>query len=317
MSLTFRQLLTFREVMLSGTLAEAGRSVGRTQPAVWSAIAKLEGELGFSLFERERGRLVPKPEAHYFLEEAEAVLTRLDQSTRTLREIGDLERGMLRVAANPASSAFVAPKAVARFLEGRPEVNLSLMTRSSVVIQEWIASQQYDVGIAETPAPRRALDITAFDIPCVCAVPAAGALAAKQTIAPLDLDGQPMAALFKEHFTWVETAKAFADAGAKLERRFEVQNFLPALQLVEEGLCTCVCDPLSAISYAMSRGEEFGIVFRPFEPTVAYSIAVLTPAYRPLSLLAAAFRDFLVTEFERLEETVPWFGEKSSEPRHE
>jgi DNA-binding transcriptional LysR family regulator len=305
MNLSFRQLLIFREVMRAGTLAEAARSVGRTQPAVGSAISKLERELGFDLFQRERGRLVPKPEAHYFLEETERVLARLSQSTRTMQEIGNLERGVLRIACNPASSGFVMPKAVARFLDRRPEVQVSLMTRSSVVIEEWISSQQYDIGVAETPAPRRALNVHAVDMACVCAVAAKSQLADRPAITPRDLDNQPMAALFREHSTWINTTRAFAQAGARFRQRFELQTFLPALQLVEEGLCACICDPLTATSYSMYQMLAPRIVFRAFEPTVLYSMAVLTPAYRPLSLLAARFRDFVAAELEKIRDQVP------------
>ncbi len=305
MNLSFRQLLTFREVMRAGTLAEAARSIGRTQPAVGTAIAKLEQELGFELFERERGRLVPKPEAHYFLEETEQVLSRLSQSTRTMQEIGKLERGMLRIACNPASSGFVVPRAVAQFLDGRPEVRVSLMTRSSVVIEEWIASQQYDIGVAETPAPRRAVHVDTFDMTCVCAVHAESELASKDVITPRDLDGQPMAALYEEHGLWARTRDAFSQAGVPLRRRFEVQTFRPALQLVAEGLCACVCDPLTATGYGLDQAPAPRIVFRPFEPAVTYPIALLTPAYRPPSMLAARFRDFLAVELARIRDRGP------------
>jgi DNA-binding transcriptional LysR family regulator len=304
-NISLRQLLTFREVMRAGTLAEAARSVNRTQPAVGSAIAKLEEELGFDLFQRERGRLVPKPEAHYFLEETEQVLARLSQSTRTMQEIGNLERGVLKVACNPASSAFFMPKAVARFLKGRPEVRVSLMMRSSAIIEEWIASQQYDIGVAEMPAPRRALKVTAFNIPCVCAVPAGTELAAKSVITARDLDSQPMAALFSEHDTWLKTTEAFAQAGARFNQRFELQTFLPALQLVDEGLCACVCDPLSATSHSMYQKRAPRVVFRRFAPTLLYSIAVLTPAYRPASLVAERFRNFVVAELEKIRDQLP------------
>lgn len=225
-----------------------------------------------------------------------------------MHEIGNLERGVLRIACNPASSGFLVPRAVARFLDGRPEVRVSLMTRSSAIIEEWIASQQYDIGVAETPASRRALNVTAFDIPCLCAVSARTELAAKSVITPKDLDNHPMAALFSEHDTWIKTTEAFALAGAEFRQRFELQTFLPALQFVEEGLCACICDPLTATSYSMYRQPATRIVFRPFEPTLLYSIAVLTPAYRPASLLASRFRDFVASEFEKLRR---WRPEKT------
>ncbi|NKB84700.1 LysR family transcriptional regulator [Ochrobactrum grignonense] len=42
------------------------RALGRTQPTVSAMLANLEGELGFELFERDKRRLVAKPEAYFF-----------------------------------------------------------------------------------------------------------------------------------------------------------------------------------------------------------------------------------------------------------
>ena len=77
--------------MRSSSISEAARTLGRTQPAVSSTIAGLETEL--KLFVREQGRLVPTPEAEFFLEEAEAILKRLEISKRTLRGLANREHG--------------------------------------------------------------------------------------------------------------------------------------------------------------------------------------------------------------------------------
>jgi DNA-binding transcriptional LysR family regulator len=290
-NLSLRHLTVFREVMRRGSVSEAARALGRTQPAVSAMIAGLEAELGFMLFERVRGRLNPTPEARYFLEEAEAVLERLQRSVRTMREIGGLERGVLRIACNPAASNFFMPRLVSRFVAARPGVRVSLMTRSSEVVTEWIASQRYDIGLGEAPAPRPAVAATRFDLACVCALPLGHPLAARDALGPAELDGAPMAVLYEGHVTTRALAARFAEAGAVLDRRFELQIFLPALRLVEEGLCLCVCDPLTAASYAEYRAADPRLVFRPFRPTVSLPMAVMTPAHRPASQLAAAFAE--------------------------
>lgn len=300
MNLSFRQLRTFREVMRSGSVSEAARALGRTQPAVSAMIGGLERELGFSLFERERGRLVPRPEAHYFLEEAELVLTRLSQSARVMQDIGNLEQGSLRIACNPATSGFFLPQVVARFVKDRPEVKVSIMMRSSAVIEEWIASQQYDVGLAETPAPRRSIAMQTFELRCYCALRHDDPLAALPAITPQILDGKPLAGLFGEHVTYRTLAAHFAAAGATLNQRFELRTFQPALQLIEAGLCYCICDAITAASYRSYAGGREEIVFRPFEPRTSLSMAILTPAHRPPSLLAQGFFDLLTSEVEAL-----------------
>src|SRR6056297_3049472 len=212
-NLTFRQLLTFRTVMRLGSVSGAARQLGRTQPAVSATISSLEEELGFPLFERRKRRLLPRPEAQYFLEEAEAVLDRLARSSQTMGEIGGLRQGVLRIASMPAAASFIVPGLLSEFLQDKPEVTASMMLRSSTVVVDWIASQQYDIGVAETPEPRASIAMRVHDMACVCALRADDPLADKPAITPADLREADMAALYPDHPTNRATRRAFEAAG--------------------------------------------------------------------------------------------------------
>jgi DNA-binding transcriptional LysR family regulator len=54
-----RALTTLAEVIRTSSATEAGRNLGMTQPAVSRIIAQVEASVGFELFYRDRGRLVP------------------------------------------------------------------------------------------------------------------------------------------------------------------------------------------------------------------------------------------------------------------
>ncbi|KZM50871.1 LysR substrate-binding domain-containing protein [Labrenzia sp. OB1] len=300
MNLSFRQLQTFVEVMRTGSVSEAGRALGRTQPAISAMIAGLEREIGFPLFERERRRLVPRPEAYYFMEEAEFMIKRMNQSARILQEIGNLDAGKLKIACNPAASNYFLPKLVGEFTQDKADIEVSLMMRSSPVVAEWIASQQYDVGFAETPEPRSTIRTEDFSFPCVCALPEGDPLVRKSVITPNDLDDKPMAVLFKEHLISVQIRKAFEDAGARLRQRFELRTFLPALQLVAQGSCYTICESLSAVSHVRIFGDRSAVTFRPFSPGLFLNMSVMTPANRPASRLAQAFAVRLQKEISNL-----------------
>lgn len=300
MNLSFRHLQTFVEVIHSGSVSEAGRVLGRTQPAISAMLASLEKELGFSLFVRERKRLIPKPEAYYFLEEAEAILARLAKSARTMQEIGNLKKGKLRIACNPAASGFIMPKVVSKFLENRPEVKVSLMMRSSEVVEEWVASQQYDIGFAEAFPERNTVKAETFELKSVCAIPGNSPLAKKEFITPSDLADEPLALLYDEHVTFTKTRQSFLEVGAAMNQRFELRTFLPALQLVADGLCFCICDQISAASYNLYRPAIGGIVFKPFRPTITLPMSIITPANRPASFLAVEFSKLLREEIKEL-----------------
>ena len=298
-NLTIRQLQTFREVMRSGSISEASRTLLRTQPAVSTMIANIEKELGFNLFVREHGRLTPSPEAHYFLEEAEEVLDRLDRTVRTMSEFGTLDRGSLRIACHPASSGFFLPKVLAEFLKGRPDVKADLVMRSSQVIEDMIASQEFDIGLAETPRQRSSIRIEPFRLECVIALPEQDPLASKDVLTPADLENYPMAMLFSDHPDTLATQRAFAQCGATLNRRFVLRTSLPALPLVGAGLCGAIVDRITA-----ATSPAPGVVFRRFTPAIASSIALLLPAHRPASILTTAFRDYLRQHLVQVENTL-------------
>jgi DNA-binding transcriptional LysR family regulator len=260
-------------------------------------ISNIEKELGFCLFIRDHGRLVPSPEAHYFLEEAEAVLERMGRTVRTMAEFGTLDRGHLRIACHPASSGFFLPQLIAEFLKDRPEVKADLMMRTSQVVEDLIASQEYDIGLAETPQPRGSIKIESFDLACVIAVPRASPLADHSVLTPGDLDGHPMAMLFGDHPVAVATQAAFARCNAVLNRRFVLRTFLPSLQLVGAGLCCAVVDRITATGSPAS-----GVAFRAFEPTITSSVALLVPAHRPPSVLTNAFSALVRERLAQIEQ---------------
>ncbi|MBM1817965.1 LysR family transcriptional regulator [Pseudosulfitobacter pseudonitzschiae] len=298
-NLTLRQLETFREVMRSGSISAASRTLLRTQPAVSTMIANIEKELGFSLFQRERGRLKPSPEAHYLLEETEEVLERMGRTVRTMAEFGTLDRGHLRIACHPAASSYFMPRVLAAFLDTRPNVKADLMMRASHVVEDLIASQQFDIGLAETPSKRGSIKIEPFDPKCVIAISKSDPLADRDVITPADLDNYPMAMLFEGHTVTVATEKAFARSGKILNRRFVLRTFLPALELVSCNLCAAVVDRITA-----STSPVAGVVFREFKPTITSGIAILVPAHRPASVLTKVFNDHLREHLGQIERPI-------------
>lgn len=289
MHLTLRQLSTFREIMRSGSISQAARSVGRTQPAVSTMVQTLEDQLGFALFVRTHGKLTPTPEAHFFLEECEEILERVERTERTLQRMSSLQSGKLQVACHPAASSVFLPTLMTRFLKGRDDLDVSLIMRSSDVIEDLIASQQYDVGFSETPAPRASILQTDYDLECVCVLPADDPLAKAEIITPQDLEGRPLAVLFDEHRTAVQTEAAFRTAGCRFNKRLELRTFLPGLQFVAAGVCVMICDMITAYSHLLTAPEHGRLSIRRFRPRIMNSVSILTPGYATQSMAAHAF----------------------------
>lgn len=304
MNISIRQIATFREVMRAGSISQAARAVGRTQPAVSTMIAGLEDELGFRLFVREHGKLTPTPEAQFFVEECDEILNRLERTKNAVERIRSLEAGKLKIACHPAASSLFLPRLMTRFLADKGDLEASLIMRSSGVIEDLIASQQFDVGFAETPRPRASIRQRDFDLECVCILPAADPLAAEKVITPDHLDDRPMAVLFDAHPTATQTEAAFRAAGRRFRKRLELRTFLPGLQFVAAGTCYMVCDMITAYSHIMQDPARSDLAIRRFRPRISSDISILRPGYVTQSLTAQAFTLELEAAVQDMLETV-------------
>lgn len=301
MHLSLRQLSTFREVMRSGSISQAARSVGRTQPAVSTMVQTLEDQLGFALFIRSHGKLTPTPEAYFFLEECEDILRRVERTERTMERISSLQSGKLKIACHPAASSVFLPRLLTRFLKGRDDLEVALIMRSSDVIEDLIASQQYDLGFAETPQPRTSIRQVDYDLECICVLPKDDPLASAKIVTPNDLGGRPMAVLFDEHGTAVQTEAAFRAAGCRFNKRFELRTFFPGLQFVAAGACVMVCDMFNAYSQLTQAPEKDRLAIRRFRPRISNSVSILTPGYATQSMVGQAFIGELHAAVEQMQ----------------
>ena len=282
-------LEVFREVMLTNSVTRAARNLGRTQPAVSASIASLERDIGYELFERRRGRLHPAPEAHFLLAEARQILDHIGTLKRAMRNASGAEAGAIRLASMPVLSEFFVPRLIAGFARAHETSSFSLISQSSELIYERIASQQYDVGLAEYRPSSDLIDSILIEANCLCALPAGDPLIKKDVVTPADLDGRPCASFLPEHFIARRMRELFNDAGKSFNPRFEVQNAAAQSILVAENLSYAVFSPLSAWIYKeMDLGTD-AIEFIAIEPAVRYRVAILTPAHRTLSRLAQAF----------------------------
>jgi len=61
--LNFRQIEAFRAVMLTGTTIAAANMLNTTQPSISRSLAQIQAAAKLKLFELDRGRLRPTPEA--------------------------------------------------------------------------------------------------------------------------------------------------------------------------------------------------------------------------------------------------------------
>lgn len=289
------QLTVFREVMTSGSVSQAARRLGRTQPAISLSLKELEASLGISLFEREGRRLIPVPEAHYLLAEANEVLDRLSTVSRTMKSLVNARSGSLKVAAMPGPSSYLFPRYISKVLNDFSDLKLTLSMRTSQQILELVATQSIDFGFADIDVQleKRTGFLTAesFSSRCFCALPTAHGLSQKTAISWQDLHDQPMGGLHSSHPLQKRIHLAFQAQGARYNQVIESQFFIPLLQFVAQGQCCAIVDPLTVASEQQSGLNRGAVVFRPLVEDLRYDCAIFVPRLRPMSQLARRVKE--------------------------
>jgi DNA-binding transcriptional LysR family regulator len=274
-------------------------------------INNLEDELGFFLFERQKKRLYPTPEANYLYTEVEAIFSRLNEVNQTVKDIQNKQYGFLRIGCMPGPSSFFVPQLLADFLEEHPKVRVSLQTRTSDEVAKWVASNQYDVGLAEVTTGHQNVDKKdLFKLPCICAIPIDHPLAKESSIDLSMLDNEPIITLHPDNMTYRDMSQLFESAGYRMNVRLQTRFFIPALTFIERGLGISVMDPITVKSYC-SYARPGKIVFRAFEPTIWYKFGIIFPGDTPRSIITSSFTKQLndkICELEKNPETLLNWG---------
>lgn len=298
------QMKAFHELMLTGSVSEAARNLNRTQPAISALISGLEDELGMKLFERRNGRLHPVPESYYLKEECSELLGRINTLQQNMQGIKALDNGKLELVCMPGPSVFLLPKLIADFVGEKPDIESALISRSSEVVFQLVAAQQYDLGIADYFEGK--VDNTSlvkedtFEFDCVCVFHRDDPLTERKVIKPEDLADQPLASLYSDHELYGNIEKIFGERNIGLNVKFTTRYFIPLFTYVERKLASAIVDPIAMESYQLYKGDQGKLVFRPFKPSIPFHISVLTPVHRPASLLTQAFTEKLKQEMQRL-----------------
>ncbi len=286
MKIEYRLIEMFQEVMRRGSVTEAARALGVTQPAVSAALARLEKQIGFSLFERAGRHIAPTAEARLFGAEATRAMSGFEGLADVAAGISAAARGSLTIATNPAPAIAWLPPIVAEFQKARPDTRVRFISRSSKEVRELASLDGFDVGLAEAPFIRQDNVVRRFRLRMVAAVHVDSTLAAHAVITPGLMSRERLITVSGALWTDAAITRAFEDEGAEMRVVAECEYTATAIGLVASDVGACLVDPISARTITAPQ-----IVTRSFEPAIFYEVGLLRPVNREFSRLASAFVD--------------------------
>ena len=285
--MNFKQLEIFKTIMDTGSTIAAAAQLGLSQSAISRQLASLEEEIGRELFLRDKGRLIPRPEAHLLVDEVDDVA----ESVARLRvKIGDVRSGafgeaLIRVAFPHSLATTMLPPILARFKADHPRVTVEILSGPYDAIERMVRGRVADLGFVRLPPEEHSFDTRPlFTSGTTCVMPVGHPLAAKQAIDVNDLARNDLILLGRQRVNRNELEH---------ELRRMVPSYRCSLEVHSvETACACAAQGLG-IAIVPSLIAEFfrsdAIAMRPFLPDKVSEYGIISMPGAPLSWTAEAF----------------------------
>jgi len=276
--------------MTAGSITQGAAALCIGQPAVSRLIADLEEGLGFPLFHRTSGRLVPTAEALRFYAGVERAFTSLQDLERLASQIRGAYSSHLIISAIPVLASVVMPPVVKAFLAANPAVSIEINIFDLIQMVNDIRARKADLALSMSFADVPGLQQESlFEARMVCALPAGHRLARKRRIDPADLDQIEFISMIPSApMIWGRIDQLFAAHGIQPKRVAATPHSQTAYGLVAAGVGVSILEPFSARYWS-----KHGVVVRPLSIDLRFSYSLFYSADSPISALARQFVDDL------------------------
>ncbi len=267
-----RQIEVFRAIMVCGSVTDAARMLGASQPTLTKILRHTEDQLGFRLFRREHGRLFPSEEAQLLFVDADRIFRELQSFQRLSIDLKEGIGGVLRIGATASLALSVVAEALDLYRREYPNVHIISHMLAGSEMAEMILAHQLDVGVSVAPIDVPSARTKTIDkVEVICIMPENHPLAALDTVTPHDIGEHTLISYSSATPVGQLLDGAFRQAGRRRRVDIEVSLSPIACSLVQRGIGIALVDGF------VSRLATPGIVWRKFRPKTMQDVILITP----------------------------------------
>ncbi|CAI2336840.1 LysR family transcriptional regulator [Vibrio parahaemolyticus] len=284
--MNLRQLEVFYAIMQAGTVSGAARLLHVSQPNVTRVLAHTEQQLGFALFERVKGRLVPTQEAKALLPEAEKVYQQLGQF-RSLTNKVKQGTQHLRVGAPPVLAAHLLAPTVA-LLSKEHGISFELLTANRDELCSGLLKHELDVAIAfgeETPPALMGHVLLKENLALIA--PKSAAIPAEKTVILEELISHdlPIIGLDSRDPLGLLLHQTLSARDEHYQHVITVRSYSAAAELVKHQAGFAIVDPWTTKQYR----QDDAVSVHALEPNMSFSVSILFAEHTPQSIATKQF----------------------------
>jgi len=286
--MNLRHIEIFHAVYVNGSVSAAARALNVSQPSVSKMLRHAESLLGYQLFQRTNGGLVPTEDAHSLFADVKEIQDRV----HALREAGrNLRRGTggtLRILALPSLALEAIPSAVSQFMRDRPDVKFDLQTVHHDDLLRKLYEREADLAVAyEVPAAAPVVKRWLGEGELVVLYREEEMPDAPPCVELQRLEGRRFISLAGSGPIGQIFSQELDRLGVVLDEVVTARTFYMAGALVRQGVGMTVVD-----SFTAQACMAPGLAMRPLKPRITFDIHAMFLINRPPGALAL---DFLKT----------------------
>jgi len=280
-----RQLEVFTAVMRAGTVTGAARLLNISQPALSQILKHAEDELGFRLFDREKGRLHPTQEALELYPEAERLFAGLEGLRRKTSDLRLGRAGLVRIAASPPPTMSLLPRALAAYRALHPDIVVRTHVAPIASMVELLRAGDSALALALDDAlpPDIAVERIGETSFC-CLLPIGHRLLCADMVSLADLAEETVISYATRTRPHTELEAAALRIGARFTPGIEIDSSLSAAGYVQAGLGVAVVDALLPWRFFPN------LAMRPLAEAATLPLSMLTLRDKALSLAEETMR---------------------------
>lgn len=280
-----RQIEVFHAVYANGSISAASRALNVSQPAVSKVLRHTETQLGITLFELVRGRLVATDEAHALFREVDEVFGRIASLQATAANLRNSGAGHLRIGVVPSLGLEVAPAAIAAFRSSHPGVTFDIKTLHHSEVLRALYERDCDLAIAyDLPSQPRLLCRQLTTASLVLIARPGTFPAGTDALGIADLAGREVVSVSGSGPIGDRIEAALASAQVALQEIVSVSTYYVAAALVRSGSGTAIVDQFTARSMVSEGLERITLL-----PEMRFGVQAAWLEDRPPSRLGLAF----------------------------
>lgn len=161
--MNIKHLDVLRTLLATGSPIAAAKAMGLSQSGVSRMLQQLESDLAITLFARDKGRLIPTPEATVLGRDAQNVLLAIERMSGHAEDLRNGSAGpeIVRIGLPSSMWENFAPAMLIDYVRDFPGVRIETFFETTTAITKLVEERVIDLGFCASKAKRgRALRST-------------------------------------------------------------------------------------------------------------------------------------------------------------